>query len=376
MQDDTASAPATRCSVSVRQGGKRVAFMELDPSTTLRECLQQLPSGVDAPALVDNKWRGPTPRDGSTCGAAVPLRPDQINETLQSLGWFPSGVLELGDAPVAERPTATPAVPPSALFAAVASRHDAADPLTGNSISGKIRTSQADAAEDAKRDAAAARIDAQRAKASTKRDAKTASLVWQMMAKRHASGRSTLREEDRVYLVLERSDRAARYCFFSAQDTWGRARDALGAAGALARSDGATASANDTLGALRARGWLENFAIVRFVDASATSAATAAPSAPSAAAPPSPGAAGTPADATPAPPAPPSDAYVVSFEGKNHNITGVTTVAELRDEAAKACGLATCRLVYKGDLTKDPSKPLGETKLRPGAKCLVMRARR
>jgi hypothetical protein len=313
MQDDTASAPATRCSISVRQGGKRVAFMELDPSTTLRECLQQLPATVDAPALVDDAWRGPTPRDGSTCGAAVPLRPDQINETLQALGWFPSGVLELGDTAPAARPTATPSVPPSALFAAVASRHDAADALTGNGISGKIRTSQADAAEDAKRDAAAARIDAQRAKAATKRDAKTASLVWQMMAKRHASGRSTLREEDRIYLVLERSNRAARYCFFSAQDTWGRARDALGMNGALARSDGATASANDTLGALRARGWLEPFAVVRFVDAPALAsdpvagAATAAP--PPAAAPPSPAA----IDDTPAPPAPPADAYVVSF---------------------------------------------------------------
>ena len=251
MQHDTASAPATRCSISVRQGGKRVALMELDPSTTLRECLQQLPSTVDAPTLVDDAWRGPVPRDGSTCGAAVPLRPDQINETLQALGWFPSGVLELGNTAPAARPTATPSVPPSALFAAVASRHDAADALTGNSISGKIRTSQADAAEDAKRDAAAARIDAQRANAATKRDAKTANLVWQMMAKRHASGRSTLREEDRVYLVLERSNRAARYCFFSAADTWGRARDALGMNGALARSDGATASASDTLGALR-----------------------------------------------------------------------------------------------------------------------------
>ena len=51
MQAD--SAPATRCSISVRQGGKRVALMELDPSTTLRECLQQLPSDVEAPALVD-----------------------------------------------------------------------------------------------------------------------------------------------------------------------------------------------------------------------------------------------------------------------------------------------------------------------------------
>ncbi len=54
----------------------------------------------------------------------------------------------------------------------------------------------------------------------------------------------------------------------------------------------------------------------------------------------------------------------------------MTTVGELRDEAAKACGLATCRLVYKGDLTKDPSQKLEDTKLRPGAKCLVMRARR
>ncbi|CAH0379885.1 unnamed protein product [Pelagomonas calceolata] len=375
MQAD--SAPATRCSISVRQGGKRVALMELDPSTTLRECLQQLPATVDAPALVDDAWRGPLPRDGSTCGAAVPLRPDQINETLQALGWFPSGVLELGDTAPAARPTSSAATaPPSALFAAVASRHDAADALTGNGISGKIRTSQADAAEDARRDAAAARIDAQRATAATKRDAKTASLVWQMMAKRHACGRSTLREEDRVYLVLERPSRAARYCFFSAQDTWGRARDALGGAGALARSDGATASANDTLGALRARGWLGNFAVVRFVDAPGPASSTTAPAAPPAAAPPSPGAAGTPADATPAPPAPPADAYVVSFEGKEHRIAGVTTVGELRDEAAKACGLATCRLVYKGDLTRDPSQKLEATKLRPGAKCLVMRARR
>ena len=63
-------------------------------------------------------------------------------------------------------------------------------------------------------------------------------------------------------------------------------------------------------------------------------------------------------------------------EGKEHRIAGVATVGELRDEAAKACGLATCRLVYKGDLTKDPSLLLKETKLRPGAKCLVMRARR
>ena len=43
-------------------------------------------------------------------------------------------------------------------------------------------------------------------------------------------------------------------------------------------------------------------------------------------------------------------------EGKEHRIAGVTTVGELRDEAAKARGLATCRLVYKGDLTKDPRK--------------------
>ena len=131
-----------------------------------------------------------------------------------------------------------------------------------------------------------------------------------MMAKRHASGRSTLREEDRVYVVLERPSRAARYCFFSAQDTWGRARDALGSNGALARSDGATASANDTLGALRARGWLENFVVVRFVDApvmTASEPVIAAPAAPPAAAPPA------AIDDTPAPPAPPSDAYVVSF---------------------------------------------------------------
>ena len=82
-----------------------------------------------------------------------------------------------------------------------------------------------------------------------------------------------------------------------------------------------------------------------------------------------------PADAAP-PPAPPADAYVVSFEGKEHRIAGVTTVGELQKEAAKACGLATCRLVYKGDLTRDPSQELSKTKLRPGAKCLVMRARR
>ena len=114
---------------------------------------------------------------------------------------------------------------------------------------------------------------------------------------------------------------------------------------------------------------------MRFVDApvmTASEPVIAAPAAPPAAAPPSPGA----IDDTPAPPAPPAGAYVVSFEGKNHNITGVTTVGELRDEAAKACGLATCRLVYKGDLTRDPSLLLKETKLRPGAKCLVMRARR
>ena len=63
-------------------------------------------------------------------------------------------------------------------------------------------------------------------------------------------------------------------------------------------------------------------------------------------------------------------------EGKEHRIAGVATVGELQKEAAKACGLPTCRLVYKGDLTRDPSLLLKETNLRPGAKCLVMRARR
>ena len=79
--------------------------------------LRVRPAAVDARALVDDAWRGPLPRDGSTCGAAVPLRPDQINETLQALGWFPSGVLELGDTAPAARPTATPSVPPSASSA-------------------------------------------------------------------------------------------------------------------------------------------------------------------------------------------------------------------------------------------------------------------
>jgi len=380
----TESAPATRCSISVRQGGRRVAFLKLDPATTLRELLTQLPAEVDAPALVDEAWCGPVPRDGSTCGAATLLAPNRIDATLQALGWFPSGVLELGENDAVARPAATPAASkPSALFAAVAARHDDADALTGNGIAGKVRTSQADADEDATRDAAAARIDAQRIKASTKRDAKTANLVWQMMAKRHASGRPTLREEDRVYVVLARDDRVARYCFFSAQDTWGRARDALGGTGTLARADGAMASSNATLGALRASGWLEDFAVVRFVEGVAPSVdggafsvagalnATAPPPAAS-----SSSSAGTPADAAP-PPAPPAGAYVVTFEGRAHHLAlaSSATVGELRDAAAGVCGLPTCRLVYKGDLTKDPSKRLGETKLRSGAKVLVMRAR-
>ena len=379
----------------MRQGGKRVALMELDPSTTLRECLQQLPATVDAPALVDDAWRGPLPRDGSTCGAAVPLRPDQINETLQALGWFPSGVLELGDTAPAARPTSTPSVPPSALFAAVASRHDAADALTGNGISGKIRTSQADAAEDAKRDAAAARIDAQRAKASTKRDAKTANLVWQMMAKRHASGRSTLREEDRVYLVLERAA-ARRATASSRRRTRGAARATPSAR--MGPSRGATARrrrrTTRSARCARAAGWRT----LRSCASSTLPVSSASDRAGRAAAPAAPPRRRRRSTPTPAPPAPPSDAYVVSFvrlrrpgafstaahrprrwahlgayelhaidatprrrslraqEGKEHRIAGVTTVGELRDEAAKACGLATCRLVYKGDLTKDPSQ--------------------
>ena len=64
-------------------------------------------------------------------------------------------------------------------------------------------------------------------------------------------------------------------------------------------------------------------------------------------------------------------------QGAPHRRARVTTVGELRDEAARARGLATCRLVYKGDLTRDPSRAkLEATKLRPGAKCAVMRARR
>ena len=151
MQDDTASAPATRCSISVRQGGKRVALMELDPSTTLRECLQQLPADRRRAGARRRRVARTLLRDlGSTWSAAVPFRPDQINETLQSLGWFPSGAL--GDAPLAERPTATPCRPRP--LRPPWPRDTTPPTLTGNSISGKIRTSQADAAEDAKRDAA------------------------------------------------------------------------------------------------------------------------------------------------------------------------------------------------------------------------------
>ena len=264
-------------------------------------------------------------------------------------------------------------VPPSALFAAVASRHDAADALTGNGISGKIRTSQADAAEDAKRDAAAARIDAQRAKASTKRDAKTANLVWQMMAKRHASGRSTLREEDRVYLVLERAkSRGALLLLLGAGHVGPRARRPRRRRGPRAerRRDGVGERHARRAARARLAGELCGRALrrrslchcVRPCDCRAAARRAAAPPAA--------------IDDTPAPPAPPAGAYVVSFvrlrrpgafstaahrprrwahlgayelhaidatphrslraqEGKEHRIAGVTTVGELRDEAAK-----------------------------------------
>ena len=68
-------------------------------------------------------------------------------------------------------------------------------------------------------------------------------------------------------------------------------------------------------------------------------------------------------------------AFACSRTG-NYGRAALVSGLPVRGTALKACGLATCRLVYKGDLTRDPSQELSKTKLRPGAKCLVMRARR
>mmetsp|Transcript_5100 Transcript_5100/g.15103 ORF Transcript_5100/g.15103 Transcript_5100/m.15103 type:complete len:97 (-) Transcript_5100:81-371(-) len=83
--------------MSIRAAGQRVAVLELDPSTTLTELIRALPPGVARPEPTAGGWTVPL-RDGSACGPSVPVEPGAASETLQALGWWPSGVLEIGDA--------------------------------------------------------------------------------------------------------------------------------------------------------------------------------------------------------------------------------------------------------------------------------------
>ena len=401
MNDDRASAPASLCTIAVRVADERRALLTLDPATTLAELLALLPGeGIEAPVATATSWAagGPVPLDGSSCGPPKALRVADAASTLQTLGWFPSGVLVVEAAATAadaggSASSAAPAkAPPSSLFAAVATRHDAAPALDAGTTRARVRTSAVDASADAARDAKARKTDAARRKAAGARDPKTAATLWRMMAKRHAVGRDGLREEDRHYLVVDRGDSPALYCFFSRQDTLGRATEAVAAllrvspaAAALARAgDGATFRATDTLFALD--GALPSFSCVSLVrgggGAAAAPAAEGAAEGVAEASGVAEAAAPTAASPSSPSPPPPAGAYdlVVKYDKRDHTIAHLTpasTVAELKAAAAAATGVepAAMKLIFKGDLARDDAKKLGDTALKPGAKILLMKTK-
>ncbi|KAK7253327.1 hypothetical protein SO694_00001339 [Aureococcus anophagefferens] len=161
------------------------------------------------------------------------------------------------------------------------------------------------------------------------------------MAKRHAVGRDGLARRTALPAV-DRGDSPALYCFFSRQDTLGRATEAVAA---LLRVSPAAA------------------ALARRPAARRRPAAS--PSSPS-----------------PSPPPPPAGAYdlVVKYDKRDHTIAHLTpasTVAELKAAAAAATGVepAAMKLIFKGDLARDDAKKLGDTALKPGAKILLMKTK-
>lgn len=219
-------ALATYVHVSIRLDGERVAHVQVDSASTLNEVLRRVDElGVPTPVADASDWSCSSlvlPFDGTTCGEAPLLTVSQGELTMQSLGWFPSGVLELRTGNASAAPTAaTSASKPSELFEAVARRHDAAPSLDVGSPASRVVTTADREKASRKRLAAAAQIDKLRGRKATATNTK----LWRMVAKQHATGSSSVRAEDRFYLVVDGDPALYFYC--SPLVTAGRALDQI-----------------------------------------------------------------------------------------------------------------------------------------------------
>lgn len=318
--------------------------------------------------------------DGSLCGEAVPLTAEKFDSTLQSLGWFPSGVLVLRRRCTVDEITSVQydKAPPSVLLRNVTSRHDEMPALDVGRGGLNLATTAAAAKIAEKRDVAFAKVDSSRLKSARARDKRTATLLWHMLAKRCALGRASLREEDRFYFVVDRGEQTtAMYVFFAMSTLAGHAlADICSYLGVEAACKRLRSDQLYLDNLRRIADQIHQFDIVRVVDAPAATELTEKAEEESLAA---------------AAPLIPSEAphhqssqnkfdmvLVVKFGPSEYHITGLTpasTVSELKHAIAVSTGLnpAKQKLVCKAaHLLDDPARPLAQTGLQPNSRIILM----
>lgn len=358
---------------------KRQLQVCVNAATTLREVMA-LPE-VDAVVHLDGSESPLLAFDGSLCGEALPLAAEKFDSTLQSLGWFPSGVLVLRRQCVVDESSSSAHyknAPPSTLLRNVMTRHDEMPALDAGRGGLRVATTSAAAEIAKKRDAAFAKVDASRIKSARAKDKRTATLLWHMLAKRCALGRASLLEEDRFYLVVDRGEQtAAMYVFFAVSTRAGHALADI--CSHLGVDSDCKRLRSDELyldNMCRLADQIQQFAIVRVVDASTAIELTAK---------------ATQESVIESAPLSPSEGpqhdvdqnksdvgLVVKFGASEYHITGLTpasTVGELKDAIAISTGLnpAKQKLVCKSaHLLDDPARPLAQTDLRPNSKIIVM----
>jgi len=378
--DDGRSAPATWCSVSIWRGGAR-SVVTVDPSTTLEELLAK-----EKLSLGDVYDVSYAPR---------PLEERQLPLTLEALGWFPSGVIEVREEEedVEEEDARGPSsFKASTLFEQVKHRFDDAPPTDEGRP--RFRVKRGDdargisAAASKKKETGFRRVDDQRKRAKSK----AGETVWHMLAKKHAVGAAGVRDEDRFHLVVDAKEKedASFYCFF------GRATSVAAAVDAIkrdARRDGdvlVVGRTNEALpmtasfADLERNGTLRPFDVVDVKGRRPLQLRDPLMSPPAAV----PAAAAAPAETTTPLPEPSEDddegprssfTVVVKFEARAVTLEGldpaVSTVADLQRAIAEATGLAPegQKLVCKAKLADDSSL-LHDAGLRSGASIVVLRA--
>ena len=369
-------APSTFSAVTIWCGEEKVAQDLVDPSTTLREFLtkQTVLGSLDPETLRVSLFEDYGIYDASY--ARKLLGPSELDMTLEALGWFPSGVIELRSEAKRE-PTRT-TFKASTLFNAVDRRFDDARPTdSGNP---HFRAKKSGDTVMKSRGTVFAKVDAKRKAASSQ----TATKVWQILAKRHSMGQPNIRDDDRFHLVVVDEVDLGFYCFF------GRATSVSAAVEGLKRWDllgdvliscETPLPMTATFAHLERSGLLHPFAIVQFksrTDLTTTEAPTTT----------------TKDEAMPPPPK--EEVMVeeeeeeeetskcfpveIKFEEKVYSIRTVSeatgTVGDLREAIAKETGVpgSSQKLLCRDRLT-DSECLLKDTKLRPGTTIVLVRSK-